>query len=103
MPNRKCSFSENLQKKYPFLTKSSTSDQKAFCNVCNCEFSIANGGNSHITSHINSARHQKRFKIVENSNTAKLNTFLSIGDERQQKAKKIALAEGSFAFHNIQP
>ena len=54
---RKCVFNSELQNLYPFLKRGKT-DSDVHCQKCSALFSIANGGKSEITRHLETAKHK---------------------------------------------
>ncbi|PSN56188.1 hypothetical protein C0J52_01419 [Blattella germanica] len=54
---RKCVFNFELQSLYPFLKRGKT-DSDVHCQKYSAVFSIANGGKSEITRHLETAKHK---------------------------------------------
>lgn len=68
------------------------------CTICNGEFTIAVGGRSAITKHVASIKHKTYLNVAASS--SKLTTFFKnyfFGTDE----KKLAIMEGTFAFHTI--
>ncbi len=97
MPKRASSFNAELNKDFPFLSAKDGA-HTVCCTLCNTNFSISHGGRSDINDHIKSKKHktsqnaQSSSATVTNFFTKKLPSF----DE-----KKLAAAEGTFAYHTV--
>ena len=50
MPKRKCNFTNDSKRNYPFLKE--TVDSKVLCNYCQSVFSINHGGRSDIKDYL---------------------------------------------------
>lgn len=98
MPRGKCIFNSELSKKYPFLKKSNkknATDSDVHCDLCNCEFSLANAGKTDIEKHLQTIKHKKALQSVSSSRTM-TQFFASSGD------KGLAACEGVWAYHVVQ-
>ncbi|XP_036143350.1 uncharacterized protein LOC118645751 [Monomorium pharaonis] len=58
MPKRKCNFSEELKKKYPFM-KRGRFDWKVVCTLCSSTISVAHKGSHDIAEHLGTQKHKK--------------------------------------------
>lgn len=86
-------FSDKLKEKYPFLAKSN-SDSVVFCTKCRTTFSISSGGNSDITRHIKTKKHEDTLLAAAGSKDISCH-FHSALD------KHVAAMEGVWAYHVI--
>lgn len=67
MPKRRnCSLNEDLAKEFPFIKKFK-SDSDVQCKTCLAIFSIANGGKSDITRHLNADKHKNAVVAASSS------------------------------------
>lgn len=90
----KCIFNAELATKYPFLVNPANKTKSdVHCNLCNSEFSIANGGKSDIEKHLITIKHQKALK--EKSTNQPLTNFV----HRTNYAT--AALEGVWAYHVV--
>lgn len=96
---RKNRLNENLKKEFPFIVvKNRNDDSLVKCTICNREFSIAIHGRSAITAHIETKVHKTSHDTA--ASTSKLTTFFK-GNTFGTNEKKLAVMEGTFAFHTI--
>lgn len=58
MPKRKCTFNDELQKRFPIFKK--WKDWEVFCTICDSKFSVANKGVTDINEHIATLKHKMR-------------------------------------------
>lgn len=96
---RKNRLNENLKKEFPFIVvKNRNDDSLVKCTICNREFSIAIHGRSAITAHIETKVHKTSHDTA--ASTSKLTTFFK-GNTFGTSERKLAVMEGTFAFHTI--
>lgn len=94
---RKCKFNDVLANQYPFIIKAKSGcDSDVICTICSSSFSVANGGKSHIESHIATTKH-KRARLTL-SNTSRLDLICNFNGI-SKKESEVASAEGVFAYH----
>jgi hypothetical protein len=55
----KCIFNEQLQKKFPFITKTSVWDSHVRCKTCASSFSISCSGRGDIKTDFNGEKHKR--------------------------------------------
>ena len=67
---RTCTFRPEFTKLWPCITKSRDSD-KAYCTICNGDFSIAHQGKGDVARHIGSKKHTGNAKSLESSSSIK--------------------------------
>jgi hypothetical protein len=94
-------FSDKLQKEFTFIKKLKTSDQdtsEVVCTICLSKFSIANGGRSKITQHVDTVVHKQALRLrSQNRNISSLcGAIVNDGD------LEIAAKEAVFSYHIIQ-
>lgn len=94
MPKRKCTFNEELKKKFPFMKLGNT-DWIVNCTLCNSTISIANKGVQDINSHLETQKHKKGFTSQDCSK--KIDTFFSITTVDNE----LRAVEGCIAYHTI--
>lgn len=93
MPKGTCVWHEDMRVKHPYLKKGST-NSSAFCTKCNCNFSIASGGNADIDRHINRPKH---LNVVKS--TAGVSAITS--HFQPTIDKKLAAQEGIWPYHVV--
>lgn len=93
LPRRKCVFNPDLQKKYPFLKKT-TSDSDLRCDNCQGTFNIGSAGKSDIERHIDSGKHKKALNAISSTRPVS-NSFPSKFDT------KLAAIEGVWSYRVI--
>jgi hypothetical protein len=94
----KCIFNEQLQKEFPFNTKTSVSESHVRCNTYALRFSIRHSGRGDIKTHLNSDKHKKAIPAPASSSS--LTTFFrpeKIGNKEDQ----LAATEGDFTYHRV--
>lgn len=99
---RKCYFSNELEKEFPFIKRSRQDNlqtDEVVCTVCNSQFSIASGGRRDINKHINTQKHCKAKQASAVSKT--VDTFFKC---KEAKADDLLCAakEATFAYHSVQ-
>ena len=62
MSKRKCNFTSDIKRDYPFLNE--TVDSKVLCNYCQSVFSISHGGRSDIKDHLKTKKHKFSLEAV---------------------------------------
>jgi len=87
----KCVFNEKLREKYPYLEKAQSANT-VFCKKCSSVFSIAGGGNSDISRHVNTAKHKAALKAASASKP--IPSHFRVNDEK-------SAMEGVWAYHTI--
>ena len=55
MPKRKCKFTNELKREFPYLKDAGNG--KVLCNHCGSEFSIVHGGRADVNNHLGSKKH----------------------------------------------
>lgn len=95
MPKRKCTFNEELQKKFP-LFKKGKFDWEILCTICNSNISIANKGVTDINEHIATLKHKTRFQSQAGSSKV-METYIT----KPGTDDNIRAAEGAIAFHTV--
>lgn len=96
----KCVLNAELRSLYPFIVGvKDKSDSDVRCTKCSAVFSIANGGRSEISRHVQTNKH----RLADNFavSTLSLKTFFR-GANLGSTEEKLAAAEGCFAFHTVQ-
>jgi hypothetical protein len=94
----KCIFKEQLQKEFPFITKTNVSDSYVRCNACESTVSISHSGRGNIKTHLNSDKHKRTISAAACSSS--LTTYFRperIGNEEEQ----LAATEGALAYHTV--
>lgn len=97
MPKRKCSFSEEMRKKYPCF-RPGRDTFEAECTVCKAGtyVSVANKGSSNLRAHIETTKHKTA--VRGETSSAKLTEYFV----RPGKAEHMVnAAEGTYAFHTV--
>lgn len=95
MPKRKCSFNEDLQKRFPSF-KRGKSDSEVTCLICESSISIASRGAIDIEEHQKTAKHKKRLQS-QGGTSRILDTFV----KKSSTNEKRVAAEGAIAYHTI--
>lgn len=93
MPKRKCTFSSDLKKEYPFLKH--IIHDRVLCTQCRSEFSISHGGRSSIKDHLSTKKHKTAVESV--ASTSSITTFF----KDPNKDDLITAKEATFAFHSV--
>lgn len=92
-PKRKCTFNEDLKKKYPFL-KTTISQSDVRCDVCGGTFNIGGSGNYEIGRHVDSPKNKKA--LTATSQTRHVTQFFPSSTDYH-----ISACEGVWAYHVI--
>lgn len=100
MSKRKCKFTDDLSKKYPFI-KVTKFESEVYCNSCSATFSIAHGGNSDIQKHLVTNKHKSKVRQLSAAASSSKVTSFFRNTEFGDKEKELAVAEGLFAFHTV--
>lgn len=95
MGKRKCIFTQDIQKKYPFIKKSKNDSAKVVCDVCNGDFNFTHDGKISIENHVKQDKHVRAVKAAASSK--KVSIFFT--DDKF--ALQTAIAEGVWAYHVI--
>lgn len=96
---RKCHLNENLRKEFPFITIINQRDDSVVkCTMCSVAFSLAVGGRSSITKHVESNKHQNH--LTSASTSQKVTDFLP-SKLFGEVEKNLAAAEGVTAYHTV--
>ena len=98
MAKRKCYFNNELKAEFPFLSCSDTDNSTVFCNVCSSTISVAHGGRSDITDHIDTKKHKVGLNARASSSTL---TKYFTAKEPGKDEYSLAAAEGTYAYHTI--
>jgi len=93
MPKRKCNFTSDIKRDYPFLKE--TIDSKVLCNYCQSVFSIRHGGRSDIKDHLETKKHKSSLEAVTSSDRV-TNFFKAASSE---ESLLLAAKEATFAYH----
>ncbi|XP_043996833.1 uncharacterized protein LOC122844979 isoform X3 [Gambusia affinis] len=97
MPKRKCTFTEELKKRFPCF-RQGRDPYEAECLMCKVGtyVSVANKGANDLQAHVNSAKHAKAAR--GESSSAKVTDFFVTKSDNAA----VTAAEGSFAFHTVE-
>ncbi|KAL7381146.1 hypothetical protein ABVT39_001152 [Epinephelus coioides] len=97
MPNRKCSFTDELQKKFP-IYRPGRDILEAECTVCKAGtyVSVSNKGAGDLKAHMDKEKHKKA--VRGESTSAKLTEFF-VRPGKTEDA--VNAAEGALAFHTV--
>ena len=93
MPKRKCAFTDDLKREYPYLKE--TINDKVHCNQCMAVFSISHGGRSDINKHLQTQKHKSSIEAAASS--SRVTNFFKAADSDQ--SLKLAAKEATFAYH----
>lgn len=93
MPKRKCTFTEEIVKKYPSFRKAKLPTE-AHCTVCQKTISIANKGKGDIEEHVSTMKHQRALKSV--SSSTRIDTYTQKLSDPLLRA-----GEATLAFHTV--
>ncbi|XP_065306611.1 uncharacterized protein [Dermacentor albipictus] len=88
MPKRKCKFTEQLGKEYPFIKKTK-SEADVRCDTC---------GRSDVLKHISSVKHKQCVSAAASSSAV---TWFFRQECAGEKELQLAASEGVFAFHTV--
>lgn len=95
MPKRKCTFNDDLQKKFPTFRKVKF-QWEVLCTICDTKISIANKGATDIIDHSNTMKHKT--KISCQAGTSSMDTYVK---KSASDNDCIRTAEGVMAFHTV--
>lgn len=97
MPKRKCKFTDDIKKDYPFLKQAfSGSDRDVLCSQCESTFSVSHGGRSDIKDHLQTEKHKA--SLVAIASTSSVANFFKKTDP-DDKTLSVAAKEATFAYH----
>lgn len=96
MPKRKCTFNDELQKKFPMFKKGKF-DWEVLCTICDSKISIANKGVTDINEHIATLKHKMRFRSQAGTSKSVMETYIT----KPETDDNIRAAEGAIAFHTV--
>jgi hypothetical protein len=68
-------FKASYTSEFSFIVKSRVSDHHALCTLCGGDFSVAHAGKGDIIAHVNSQKHTKKAKIINEKST--ISSFFS--------------------------
>lgn len=97
-PRRKNTFSDKLKAEFTCIIQTGNDNTLVKCTVCNVEFNISIGGRASITKHTLSNKHKSCLDAL--SSSKKIENFIRRPTFTSQE-KKLAIAEGTMAFHTI--
>ena len=93
MPKRKCAFTNDLKREYPYL-KEAVND-KVHCNQCMAVFSISHDGRSDINKHLQTQKHKSSIEAAASS--SRVTNFFKLANSDQ--SLKLAAKEATLAYH----
>uniref|UniRef100_A0A8C4T0E1 Uncharacterized protein n=1 Tax=Erpetoichthys calabaricus TaxID=27687 RepID=A0A8C4T0E1_ERPCA len=98
MPKRKCSFTDELQRKFPTY-RPGRDKWEAECTVCKAGtyVSVSNKGAGDLKAHMDTEKHKKAVR-GETSSSAKLTAFFVRPGKTEDD---VNAAEGAMAFHTV--
>ena len=65
MPKRKCKFTDELKREFPYLKDAGNGN--VLCNRCGSVFSIADGGRADVNNHLGSKKHEVSVEVAASS------------------------------------
>ena len=95
MPKRKCAFTNDLKREYPYLKE--TVNNKVHCNQCMAVFSISHGGRSDINKYLQTQKHKSSIEAAASSSRVK--NFFKPANSDSDESLKLAAKEATFAYH----
>ena len=95
MPKRKCAFTNDLKREYPYLKE--TVNDKVHCNQCMAVFSISHGGRSDINKHLQTQKHKSSIEAAPSS--SRVTNFFKPANSDSDESLKLAAKEAMFAYH----
>lgn len=98
MPKRKCTFNDELQKKFPVFKKEKF-DWEVLCTICDSKISIANKGVTDINEHIATLKHKMRFRSQAGTLKSVMETYIT----KPETDDNIRATEGTIASHSQSP
>lgn len=96
MPERKTSFNPEWWNQFNAITKSSKSDNHAFCSLCHCDVDVSSKGKGAIERHVSSDKHKSSKRAA---GTSSLATFFWPAGSPQDD--KISATELCKAYHAV--
>ena len=93
MPKRKCKFTDDLKRKFPYLKEAANGN--VLCNRCGSVFSIADGGRADVNNHLGSKKHEVSVETAASSSQVTF-FFKNIGSDT---VLALAAKEATFAYH----
>ncbi|CAF2914065.1 unnamed protein product [Rotaria sp. Silwood2] len=73
-------------------------ETKALCCICNVQFSISNSGVNDINNHIQTKKHQERFKSAEANKSKTINTLFHT---TTTELNQLCATEGAMVFRTV--
>lgn len=89
-------WSDDYKTEFGFLKSVESNCGKAFCTICNSEFSISHGGRADIVKHCATDKHSSGIKA--SSNSVKLTDYFK-NLQHHDENKVIAAKEAAWAYH----
>lgn len=96
MPKHKCTFNDELQKKFPIFKKGKF-DWEILCTICDSKISIANKDVTNINEHIVTLKHKMRFRSQTKTSKSVMETYIT----KPETDDNIRAAEGAISFHTV--
>ena len=93
MPKRKCKFTNELKREFPYLKE--TGNGNELCNHCGSLFSIAHGRRVDVSNHLGSKKHKISVEAAASPSRV-TSFFLNIGSDA---ALALAAKAATFAYH----
>ena len=93
MPKRKCNFTSDIKRDYPFLKE--TVDSKLLCNNCQSVFLISHGRRSDIKDHLETKKHKSSLEAIMSSSRV-TNFFKAVSSD---ESLLLTAKEATFAYH----
>ena len=87
MPKRKCTFTNDLKRAYPYLKETVDDKDNVRCNHCMAVFSISHSGRSDIDKHSLTQKHKSSIEAAASSSA------------NSDQSLKLAAKEATFAYH----
>ena len=95
MPKKKCAFTNDLKREYPYLKE--TVNDKVHCNQCVAVFSISHGGRLDINKHLQTQKHKSSIEAAASS--SRVTNFFKPVNSDSDESLKLAAKEATFAYH----
>ena len=95
MPKRKCAFTNDLKREYPYLKE--TVNDKVHCNQCMAVFSISHSGRSDINKHLQTQKHKSSIEAA--ASLSHVINFFKPANSDSDGSLKLAAKEATFAYH----
>jgi cystathionine beta-lyase/cystathionine gamma-synthase len=93
-------YKDEYGKVYSFITKSSKSDEHAFCSICSIDISMAHGGINDIKQHMATIKHMTSAKL--RGETKSITSYYGNDDLQVIRAEALmasAIVEHMLSFH----